>query len=1226
MNTQNWKFFTKEGSNMNVYADSYVNLEFVTTTQNAIGAEVYALTDTSALVTGVHVVNNGWQYPPDTQINIAYVFGNPIENLSQQEASIIWKDVSIFNPSPINSKGIGNVIMDLSTYTFVYPSVSFASAIFLKPISQGLVETEHITILEETPEGKWIRPYDPINYTLVLRMDSAGDKEIKLFEINEDNQLVEWTDELIFDVSLYTERTGLMVNIGFRSDDEGVYERKLRIFHLVGGQEYLLSEILVNAESIGPDERFDSLIANFGLPAPKDTPSLFKEADINEDLPDWQLLNYKGKHIILEYDKIMPYIGSYKALINAIKWLGYEDIQVKEWFRNVKDKINIALTVPYEAADRTKTILYFTPDERRNLKKLNQLSLVYCITRETGEYDEWGNPLIEDCYNYNLNEILIKLFALKNWLEKWIIGVNARITDITGEGVYFERFQNFIYAIQNKGSVANYIQSLTPIALTRNSELVKGDASILLTLLELEKTNMKNYNLRLQDLISYYWDPSNGAFSPEDASSVVWDPSTIFIGSTFQFPFSLYDIQWRASVEKTDAGILTDNLVTKPLFVYENEIRFWDVTETYSKFYDVSTDLDIILEKAYLRDPSNDVWEDSISYSIYPATNGAYWLESSLGIRNQIFGYAIFTPDVSSELIYELDLNYKIPLLSFKNYRFVDGSLNVINFNKKYYLDILDGKIYMDSSILGPKNEIVQRESYLNFNYDTSLNEQKITLNVVYNSPRMPIAVYDPSLYWYFINELGQDPYPSRVIDNSIYQFNVNFTGNYQIEIFGWDGQNNIFRNNMKSLYSVWTKFPQIVSYLDNSIMYYDDTSVVSCLNICTSTLLSPEDISALIASNIYPIFDKIIPLQGLTLEYDDEGLPFIRVPSISYFIDIPEVGSITRFYNLTERCVSINTTTVVVDPDYQEFFNGDNVNLVLWDKKSLSMIEEVSTHITAISGNTLTLGVPSRFINQESSTELYILNDTERTVSNLVNGFTTDGSITFPSLNLDISSYSFRHNQLVGMIISEPSTGYRWGSSFRVHDVSGNHHVLEGQMPNFVIANPAKYKITAKHSFSSFADFQVEVAQASEVANNFETYLNDIYHYQYYLDNTFVFVNILFDQEYVLDQWYDPSTDKLVSGSYYPFNQALYVDTSTLVIFTSYFDPSNYMINQKNIWTVWNNSTKQIVFKVFNDIVPFIFDKVGVYDVQLEAYDKYGNLKAKYWEGLLTVNSSTNI
>ena len=152
MNTPNWRFFDKAGSGLNMYADSYVNLEFVTTTQNAIGAEVYALTDTSALVTGVHVVNNGWQYPPDTQINIAYVFGNPIENLSQQEASIVWKDVSIFNPNPINSKGIGNVIMDLSTYTFVYPSVSFASAVFLKPVSQGLVETEHITILEETPE------------------------------------------------------------------------------------------------------------------------------------------------------------------------------------------------------------------------------------------------------------------------------------------------------------------------------------------------------------------------------------------------------------------------------------------------------------------------------------------------------------------------------------------------------------------------------------------------------------------------------------------------------------------------------------------------------------------------------------------------------------------------------------------------------------------------------------------------------------------------------------------------------------------------------------------------------------------------------------------------------------------------------------------------------------------------------------------------------------------
>ena len=314
----------------------------------------------------------------------------------------------------------------------------------------------------------------------------------------------------------------------------------------------------------------------------------------------------------------MPYIGTYKGLINAIKWLGYEDIQVKEWFKNVKDGKNLSLTVPYDAADRTKSLLYFSPDERRNLKKLNQLSLVYCLTRETGQIDEWGNPIVEECYNYNINEIFVKLYALKQWLERWIIGVNARITDITGEGVYFERFRNVVYGTNTIGSETIFEQSISPDTLDESSELIRGDASIRLTLEELKKMPIEALQVRFKDLLKYCWDPSNGQFSLADASLYWYDPSTVLVGSTFQFPFiDLFDIQWRASVEKTDAGTIIDKLVTKPLFVYENDLRFYNILDSSSQFYDVQSNLNIVLENAILRDPSNDDWASSKAYEIY---------------------------------------------------------------------------------------------------------------------------------------------------------------------------------------------------------------------------------------------------------------------------------------------------------------------------------------------------------------------------------------------------------------------------------------------------------------------------------------------------------------------------------------------------------------------------------------------------------------------------------
>ena len=1219
MNTQNWKIFSREGSNINIFTDSYLNLSALSTAQNATGFSGYAITDPSGLIIGSKIVNSGWEYDPLTQIQLEYSFGESPGVLTSSEVSIGWIDVSIFNPYPNNSKGIGNLEIDIST-VFSYPSYSFTSAIFLKPVSQGLIETEHLSIMEEVSTGIFGSPHDETNPILIFRMDHDGDTEIKLFEINDADQTVVWADEIRTDISTYIINSALMINVGFRAEDEGVFERKLRVYHLVGEREYLIGEILFNAESIGPDERFDTLITNFGLPSPKSTPTLFKEADINEELPDWQLLNYKAKHIILEHDKIMPYIGSYKALINAIKWLGYDDIGVKEWFRNVKDNTKLALTVPFESKDRTKTILSFSAEERAHLKKLNQLSLVYCITRETGEIDEWGNPLTEECYNYNLNEILIKLYALKQWLERWIIGVNARITDITGEGIYFERFRNFIYSTQKFQTDANLTQSLTPKTILPNSELAMGDSSILLTLKEIEETPITKLTCKIKDIAGYAWDPSNGAFNIEDASLLsYYDPSTIFIGNPFQYALlGLSDIQWRGSVEKTEAGVLTSNLVTSPLFIYKNEIRFWNIIDTHSKFYDISTNLNIVLEKATLRDPSNDIWNESTAYRIYPdpSGSGAYFMESSSGLDlYKVYGYINLVPDTGSELVYEFDSNYRFPLLSFKNYKFTDSSNNIVSLNKKYFLDIEDGKIVMDSSTTGSKGEIISIENYINWNYDTSLNEQKITLNVVYNSPRMPISVYDPSLYWYYTVELGgQDPSLARVEDNGIYQLNVNHIGDYTLEVFGWDGQNNIFFNNIKTPYNVWTRFPKIISYLD--------TSFGSDLGVAINTYLSPDDISALISKNLYPIFDRQIPIEGLSLEMDELGNPYLKVPSISYFIDLPPAGSIARFYNLTERCTSINSSEVVVDPDYQEFFDGDSVKLVLWDKGSLYFISESSSNITGILGNTLTLDyIPAEYLGKEASTEIYLINTTERTSYNPVNDLVNN------TLNIDISTYSFKEGQLVAIIINDVCTGYNWGAAFRVLDVSvlpnpyGYTHTMEGNMPDVVINNPTRYSLTSKHSFTEYSDFTVEINKLFEVGNNFRIYPKDPFFEKYYLDNTFLFVNVLFDHEYVIDQWYDPSTDSLIgSNSYYPFTKAVSVDVSTLVIFSAYFDASDYMLDQKNIWTVNNTKTKEMIFRVYNDNVPFIFNESGTYDLLLESYDKFGNLRSKSWEGLLTV------
>jgi hypothetical protein len=1215
MKPQDWKIFDKKGSNLNIFNDSFLNIEFITDVQNARGAEAYVTTDPSGYIDKAIMSNGGFNYDPNTLVRLTYSLTDYDEILLYPDASIIFKDVSIFDPEGRNAPSISAV--DLSVgQKFEYPTTRYTSAIFLDPVSTKLVETEHLSFLEIPPSGGYIRPYDPSNSTLVFKFED-GDEEIKLFDIEEESQTILWTEELIFDVSSYVTHTPLIVNIGFRAEEEGVYERRLRFYHRIKNIDYLLGEILVNAQSIGKDDRYDILSQNFGLPNTKNIPHLFKRADINEEMPDWQLLNQKGKHMVLDHDQIMPYIGTYKGLINAIKWLGYEDIQVKEWFKNVKDGKKLSLYVPYEAPARSKTIKSFSPEERKNIKKLNQLSLIYCITRETGEIDEWGNPEIEECYEYNINEILIKLKSLKDWLEKNIIGVNSRITDITGEGVFFERYRNIIYSTQDKGHRINYSQSVTPITMDEGSELIQGDASIRLSLLEIRNTQTKDFNgLRLKDFVDYYWDPSNGAFDPSDVSSLWWDPSTIAVGAPFKYPlYGLYDLQWKGSVEKTEAGAIQDpSLVSKPILIYDNDIRFYDILDS-STIFNSDQWLNVILERGWFRDPSNDVWVDSIAYSFYRDSSDVtkYIVESSTGNKWYTEGNIDLNPGSNAHLDYAFNDNYKVPLFNINNFSFRDSSGNRIEFDRDYFLDIADGHIRMtkfeEESSFPIGNNKRKEDYFINFNYDTSLDEQKITLNVVYTSPRAPLYLYDPSIYYY------QNEPSSLVFDNSIYIMHVNHIGPYKVEVFGFDGQNIAYQNMLKEDYLIHTKFPTIWSYIDTSCG--DNTGMV----MCPSSYLSVADISSLIESNLYPIFDRQVPLQGLTLETDINGKPYIKVPSISYFIDLPESGSISRFYNMTERVTSRTVNSFNVDTDFQDFNIGDTVNLVLFDKNQYYFINEVSSNVTNKSGSVLTIpNIPSNFI-PDVSTEVYLLNDTERGVENIVNDFTNK------TFEMDVSSYTFRENQLVGIIIKDEDTGYSWGSSFRVLESStggtafGNYHKIIGNIPKFIVNDPGRYTVTAKHAFSTYADFTLDLDNAIEVDNNFHLYMENNYYHQYYLDSTFVYLNLLFDQEKVLDQWYDPSTDSgIVTGPFWPYTKAITVDVSTLVILDAFYESNNYMLGQKNIWTVRENKSKDIIFRVFNESVPFIFNEPGLFDVKVESYDRYGNLRSKEFEGLINV------
>jgi hypothetical protein len=62
--------------------------------------------------------------------------------------------------------------------------------------------------------------------------------------------------------------------------------------------------------------------------------------------------------------------------------------------------------------------------------------------QEDTYFDIYEIPTTEPMFMYSSDVVLAKLNSVKEWLEKYIIGVNAYIHEITGEGVYIHRFKN----------------------------------------------------------------------------------------------------------------------------------------------------------------------------------------------------------------------------------------------------------------------------------------------------------------------------------------------------------------------------------------------------------------------------------------------------------------------------------------------------------------------------------------------------------------------------------------------------------------------------------------------------------------------------------------------------------------------------------------------------------------------------------------------------------------
>ncbi len=263
----------------------------------------------------------------------------------------------------------------------------------------------------------------------------------------------------------------LSLRVGLQSEIEDSFTRTLELidpnyldetafdtFNCTGST-HVFCEIRYYGQVQGEDERLETMIENLGGFVSQADSKIYDDTDINEPLPDYMQLNTKRKELLLEFHNIFPYTGAYKALINILKYYGYDQVTLKEYWLNVDElkglnpegvsRIKYKQT-PIEDLFSTEPK---TASTSKNMipsklyKKTSKFGLFYDITRDVpGQFDDDGLPIVEEAFIFSNEEVLIKLFALKQKLKKYFLPLNARIVDIIGEAVYYSLYDVNIWS------------------------------------------------------------------------------------------------------------------------------------------------------------------------------------------------------------------------------------------------------------------------------------------------------------------------------------------------------------------------------------------------------------------------------------------------------------------------------------------------------------------------------------------------------------------------------------------------------------------------------------------------------------------------------------------------------------------------------------------------------------------------------------------------------------
>lgn len=329
----------------------------------------------------------------------------------------------------------------------------------ISKVSTALISTETIYVLEEVWDGSKFTLDSPlvdgteISYT-------KNEERFFPFHIDGEDIVVDQIDANVQSFIGNTNQTynndrrinnspsakPMVLNIGFTSKDEGNYTGDI-VFDLDGTKK-LIFECYSEAEA--QDHRMIDLLHRFGEKVGVEEERIFRETDLNNDIQDNLVLNNKRKEYLNLISELQVYFPTIRGYDVVLYYFGWRDlVEVKEYYYDPE-------------VDKNRTFeLSESSAAKDNLVKLKSFGLFYKINVvKWDETDENGNPVTEDVIQLPQEELAIKMFFLKRFLESRGIGGISNIIDIIGEQTNFTKLK--IRNWNNKSDYLNVSKDVVP--------------------------------------------------------------------------------------------------------------------------------------------------------------------------------------------------------------------------------------------------------------------------------------------------------------------------------------------------------------------------------------------------------------------------------------------------------------------------------------------------------------------------------------------------------------------------------------------------------------------------------------------------------------------------------------------------------------------------------------------------------------------------------------------